>query len=115
MNQIISGFQAVLGARLGVPGPSEDHTGTSDSLSSATFHSPLWGSRKLTLPSSDQSVGELHVAAFWTADAATDGEGWTHLQILHVPEKDEPIKLLGLRTRPLPGTRAWEELLAVTH
>lgn len=62
MNQIISGFQAVLGARLGVPGPSEDHTGTSDSLSSPTFHSPLWGSRKLLLPSSDQSVGELHGA-----------------------------------------------------
>ena len=41
---------------------------------------------------------------------ATDGVGWPHLQILQVPEKDDPIKLLGLRMQPLPGTGAWEEL-----
>lgn len=35
---------------------------------------------------SDSFIGELHVAAIWTAHVATDGEGWSPLQVFQVPE-----------------------------
>lgn len=44
--------------------------------------------QKLEAAPSDSFVGELHVAAIRTAHVATDGKGWSHLQVLQVPETD---------------------------
>lgn len=44
--------------------------------------------QKLEAAPSDSVIGELHVAAIWTAHVAADGEGWSHLQVLQVPETD---------------------------
>lgn len=44
--------------------------------------------QRLDASLSDSFIGELHVAAIWTAHVTTDGEGWPHFQVLQVPEKE---------------------------
>lgn len=51
---------------------------------------------------------------------AADGEGWTHLQLLQVPEQDDLITFGGLRSWPLPGAQLLRpghrrSFLAATH